>query len=160
MSHVIQLFKIVLLTSLITACGYHLRGSTDGFTLKSALVTGQTQMTDALKKSLVQNKVVLVNNASQAEMQVELTKENFEKRILSLGGTGKVTEYELYYRVYFRTKTNGNQLWSELQTLESRRFFSYSDASLLAKQIEERQLNESMQKDVLNNLVRRLSKLK
>jgi LPS-assembly lipoprotein len=47
-----------------------------------------------------------------------------------------------------------------VQTVEARRDFSYSDANLLAKQGEEKRLNENMQQDVLSGLMRRLSALK
>jgi LPS-assembly lipoprotein len=77
-----------------------------------------------------------------------------------LAGTGTVNEFELYYRIHYRTKLAGQETWSDVYTIESRRDFTYSDATLLAKQTEEQKLNENMQDDVLNNLMRRLSALK
>ena len=47
-----------------------------------------------------------------------------------------------------------------MQTVEARRDYTYSDANLLAKQGEEKRLNENMQADVLSNLIRRLASLK
>jgi len=86
--------------------------------------------------------------------------EENEKRILSLSGSGLVREFELFYRIHYRTRQADAALWSPVQTIEARRDFSYSDANILAKQAEERQLNENMQTDVLSNLMRRLSRLK
>lgn len=158
MSRTLKTIQILALSVLITACGFHLRGNNQ-FNLKTAMVSGQAQITKPLIKALKKNDVVILQDVSKAAMQVEIAKDGFEKRILSVGGTGKVTEYELYYRVYYRTKTQQSKEWSEIQTLETRRFFSYTDTSLLAKQSEEKLLNESMQTDVLNSLVRRLSAL-
>ena len=93
-------------------------------------------------------------------MLLELVGEENEKRILSLSGSGKVNEFELYYRVHYRTRLAGDALWSQVQTVEARRDYSYSDTELLAKQGEEKRLNEDMQNSVLNNLIRRLSALK
>jgi LPS-assembly lipoprotein len=62
--------------------------------------------------------------------------------------------------VHYRTKAAAAELWSQVQTIEARRDFSYSDANLLAKQGEEKQLNDNMQSDVISGLIRRLSALK
>jgi LPS-assembly lipoprotein len=98
--------------------------------------------------------------AEGAELLLEMLGEESEKRILSIGGAGTVNEFELYYRVHYRTKLAGNELWSNTQTVEARRDYTYSDANLLAKQGEEKRLYESMQQDVLSNLMRRLSSIK
>jgi LPS-assembly lipoprotein len=138
------------------ACGFQLRGANE-FTFKSIYVNGSTQITKALNKALVANNVVVTTDPSAAEMQIDLMKEESEKRILSLSGGGVVNEFELYYRVIYRTKSAKDALWSQPQTMEARRDFSYSDANLLAKQSEEKQLNLNMQKDVTQSILRRLS---
>jgi LPS-assembly lipoprotein len=143
----------------LVACGFQLRGASQ-FTFKSIFVNGQTQITKALKKSLTANGIEVTSDRSNAEIEVDLMNEESEKRILSLSGDGVVNEYELYYRVTYRTKFATEPLWTQPQTMEARRDFSYSDANLLAKQSEERQLNLNMQKDVMNSIIRRLSAIK
>lgn len=143
----------------LVACGFDLRGANE-FAFKSIFVNGNTQITKALKKSLVANGVEVTSDASTAEMELDLMKEESEKRILSLSGGGVVNEYELYYRVFYRVKSAKETLWSQPQTMEARRDFSYSDANLLAKQNEEKQLNLNMQRDVTQAILRRLSALK
>lgn len=150
---------LTLLCFTLIACGFHLRGASE-FAFKSIYVNGLTQITKPLKKSLTANGVEVLASTGTAEMEIDLMKEESEKRILSLSGDGVVREYELYYRVIYRTKSAQETLWSQPQTVEARRDFSYSDANLLAKQNEEKQLNLNMQKDVMNSIVRRLSKLK
>lgn len=153
-----------LLTSLIiatlTACGFHLRGASD-IQFKSVFIQGNTlTISKDLKKYLTLNEVQILPSADKAELLLELVGEENEKRILSLAGDGTVNEYELYYRISYRTKLINQALWSEESTIESRRDFTFSNPSVLSKQTEERKLNEGMQKDVVNNLVRRLSALK
>lgn len=153
------LFLICLLTSLV-ACGFHLRGAAD-VAFGSIFIQGNTLViSKKLVKSLKTNGVEVLPSAEGAEMLLEMVGEESEKRILSLAGTGTVNEFELYYRVHYRTKRTDEALWSNTQTVEARRDFTYSDANLLAKQGEEKRLNESMQQDVLSNLIRRLSSLK
>ena len=153
------LFVVLLATSLV-ACGFHLRSTSD-IAFHSIFIQGSTLVISKnLKKSLTTNGVKVLDSAEGAELLLETVGEENEKRILSLAGGGTVNEFELYYRVHYRTKQAGSELWSRVQTVEARRDYTYSDANLLAKQGEEKRLNENMQADVLSNLMRRLSSLK
>ena len=49
---------------------------------------------------------------------------------------------------------------SAVQTVEARRDYTYSDANLLAKQDEEKRLNDNMHSDVISSIMRRLAALK
>lgn len=137
-----------------------MRGAAD-VPFNSIYIQGNTVIiSKALKKNLTLNSVKVLDSAASAEMLLEVVGEESEKRILSLAGTGKVNEFELYYRVHYRTKLADDALWSQVQTVEARRDYSYDDTQLLAKQGEEKRLNEDMQSSVVNALVRRLSALK
>lgn len=155
----IRNFSLSLCCVALVACGFHLRGANE-FSFKRIFVNGNTQITQALKKSLVSNGVEVTSDASSAEMEIDLMKEESEKRILSLSGRGVVNEFELYYRVIYRVKSTKETLWSQPQTMEARRDFTYSDANLIAKQNEEKQLNLNMQRDVTQAILRRLSSIK
>lgn len=144
----------------LTACGFHLRGPSD-IPFESVFIEGnRLVISKDLKRALNTSKIAIVNKPDDAELRLELVGEENEKRILSLAGEGTVNEYELYYRVHYRTKLAGRPTWSEVQTVEARRDFTYSDDRLLAKQVEEKKLNEYMHQYVINNLMRRLSALK
>jgi LPS-assembly lipoprotein len=152
-------FFVSLLASLV-GCGFHLRGAAD-MSFNSIFIQGNTLVISKnLNKSLSTNGVKVLSSAENAEMLLDMVGEESEKRILSLAGRGTVNEFELYYRVHYRTKLADAALWSQVQTVEARRDFTYSDANLLAKQSEEKRLNENMQQDVISNLTRRLSALK
>ncbi|QVL46541.1 MAG: hypothetical protein KFB94_02495 [Methylophilaceae bacterium] len=128
---------------------------------KSVYIQGNTlTISKDLKKYLNTNEIKILPSAENAELLIDLLGEENEKRILSLAGTGTVNEYELYYRISYRTKVSNQPLWSQAITIESRRDLTYSDATLLSKQTEERKLNENMQQEVVNRLIRRLSALK
>ena len=154
------LICITLLASLLASCGFHLRGIGD-VSFSTIFIQGNTLVISKnLNKSLTTNGVKVLPTAEGAELLLEMVGEESEKRILSLAGTGTVNEFELYYRVHYRSKLAGSELWNEVQTVEARRDFTYSDANLLAKQSEEKRLYENMQQDVISNLTRRLSALK
>lgn len=149
----------MLLVSSLVACGFHLRGAAD-VAFSSIFIQGNTLViSKKLVQSLNTNGVKVLPSAEGAELLLETLGEESEKRILSLAGRGTVNEFELYYRVHYRTKLAGAELWSPAQTVEARRDFTYSDANLLAKQGEEKRLYENMQTDVLSNIMRRLSSI-
>jgi LPS-assembly lipoprotein len=155
-----QQWVFVALVSSLISCGFHLRGATD-VSFKSIYIQGHHLLiSKKLSKSLSNSGVIVLPKSDGADLILETIKEESEKRILSLSGRGKVNEFELYYRVHYRTKLAGAELWSPVQTVESRRDYSFSDANLLAKQGEEARLNENMQADVVSSLLRRLSALK
>ncbi len=157
--YVIYWFSMLTLSVILTACGFHLRQPSP-IAFKTVQIKGTTLINTALKKLLIEQGVKVVTDAEEAELQLELLKEENEQRILSLSGTGVVREYELYYRVQYRTKLASEATWALPLVMEGRRDYTYNDANLLAKQAEQKLLTDSMQTDVLNGIMRRISALK
>jgi LPS-assembly lipoprotein len=153
-------FLYAILIVSLASCGFHLRGAAD-ISFNSIFIQGNTLVINKnLKKSLVSNNIKVLPSAEGADLLLEMIGEESEKRILSIGGQGTVNEFELYYRVHYRIKQAGAELWSQVHTVEARRDFTYSDANLLAKQREEKRLNDDMQADVVRGIMRRLSAIK
>lgn len=154
-------FYLTLLTiTALTACGFHLRGPSD-IPFESIFISGNTlTVSKDLKRSLKTSDIKLLPSAEGAELQLELIGEENEKRILSLAGDGTVNEFELYYRVQYRTKRLDQPLWSKVSIVEQRRDYTFNNASVLAKNTEEKRLTENMQQTVINAMMRRLSALK
>ena len=154
--------KIITLIILlmITSCGFHMRGMTE-ISFKTISLEGkELSFTKNLKKILNSNKVAIVLPSENPELRVELIGEESEKRILSLSGQGLVREYEIFYRVRYRIKTTESETWSQENTLETRRDFTFSDANLIGKEEEERQLNESMRNEAIANLFNQIQLIK
>ena len=152
-------FFITLMCGLMS-CGFHMRGVTD-VAFSTVFIQGNTLVISKnLKKSLNTSGVTVLDSATNAELLLEMVGEESEKRILSLAGGGTVNEFELFYRVHYRTKVADAATWSPVQTVEARRDFTYSDANLLAKQDEEKRLNDNMRSDVISSILRRLAALK
>jgi LPS-assembly lipoprotein len=139
----------------LTSCGFQMRG-VQNLAFENLYIQGSLSISKALKKSLAVNGVKIVNDPEQAELMLELMSESNEKRILSLSGAGVVREFELYYRVHFRMRDPASETWGEVQMIEGRRDFSYTDAELLAKSFEETRLNDDMRADAVREIMRRL----
>ena len=152
-----QLSWVFLIALLLTACGFQLRGSAPLSFTKLNFQGNQLSIKKDLKRTLETNNVKIVDSAEDAEMLLELLNETTEKRILSLSGGGLVREFELYYTVNFRTRSQDTPLWGRVQTIQIRRDFSYNDKVLLGKAEEEAGLYNDMRKEAVRAILRRLS---
>jgi LPS-assembly lipoprotein len=151
---------VLLLTLTLAACGFQLRGMTE-LPFKTLNIQGsKLSLSRDLQQWLKTNGVQVVENAENAEALLELLGEHYEKRIRSLSGQGLVREYELNYRVTFRTRDASSALWGPEQTVQSRRDFSYNDTALLGKLEEEERLQADMRKDAVREILRRLTAIK
>lgn len=150
----------ILFTLTLSACGFQLRGMTE-LSFKNLYIQGNTlSISRELKQSFKTNGIQVVDNTESAEVLLELLGETNEKRILSLSGGGLVREYELNYKVNFRTREVASPTWSPAQTVQVRRDFSYDDKVLLGKGEEEARLNTDMRKDAVREVLRRLTAIR
>lgn len=141
---------------LLSGCGFELRGKAD-LSFNTIYIQGPNyQVAKELRKALKINGVTIVNSPEDADLLLEFLSETYDRRILSLSGRGRVTEYELIYNMNFRLKNAGAELWGPVQSIEGRRDFSYDDTQVLAKSYEEARLREDMQADAVREIMRRL----
>ena len=103
-----KLFSLLLVSSLITACGFKLKGQyylPDS--LKSIYVTSEKRFSPLrtqLEKRLRQNQVVILDSLSDNKAQLNVLPESFQRRTLSLFPNGQVAEYELIYLASYQVK--------------------------------------------------------
>ncbi|HYR05776.1 MAG TPA: LPS assembly lipoprotein LptE, partial [Gallionella sp.] len=101
MRPVLRMLALLLTTLMLTACGFHLRGQA-GLpfgTLYLDAANSNTPLIADLRRNLEASNVKLVNTAEQADVVLNIVSEIPEKQILTLGGSGRVSEYQLRYRV-------------------------------------------------------------
>ena len=103
------------------------------------------------------SKARLVDSPGEAQAVLGFTQELREKIILSFSAAGRVSEYQLRYRVGFRvTDAKGAQVYLPTSEILLTRDVSYSDAQVLAKETEEALLYRDMQSDMVQQILRRL----
>ena len=155
----IQLAALLLTALLLTACGFHLRGHA-GMPFSTLYLDASnpgSPFIDDLRRNLQSNKVKLVNSADQADVVLNIVYEISDKQILTLGGSGRVNEFRLSYRVSLRAYDLKQQDWITDEEIALRRDYSFDDSKILAKEAEEALLYQSMRSDMVQQIVRRLS---
>ena len=158
-SRMIALLSVALL---LGACGFHLRGQAGMpfSTLYLETANPGTPLITELRRGLESNDVKLVNSAEKADVVLNIAFEIPEKQILSLAGSGRVNEYQLRYRVSLRAYDNKANDWIPSEEFVIRRDYSYDDTAILAKEQEEALLYQSMRSDMVQQILRRLSRAK
>ena len=156
------------LTVLLSACGFHLRGSNGSFMLPFATMYIGLPETSPLAidlkryiRAIGSTEVVDTKDGADAILDVLSDPErNRTKTILSLNSNGRVSEYQLGYSINFRVLDKaGNQLLAPT-TISLNRPITFNESQVLAKETEEAQLYRDMRNDLVQQIMRRLAAIK
>lgn len=146
-----------VIAALLSACGFHLRGQAQ-LPFESLHIPGNTPLVVELKRNVTAaSRTRLVDKPGEAQAVLGFTEELRDKIILSFSATGRVSEYQLRYRVGFRvTDAKGAQVYLPTSEILLTRDMAYSDAQVLAKEAEEALLYRDMRRDMVQQIIRRL----
>ncbi len=152
---------------LLVSCGFHLRG-TGNVDIPSALSVMQVRVEDnllendpllaAMKNALRSRTNIQVQESGDVP-QLILYGERSESQVLSVTLTGKVDEYLLKYEVSFRLTDKDGKLLSSPQTVKVQRDHQFDRLNVLAKEREEQELRREMQRDAVQQILRRLARV-
>lgn len=147
---------------LVSACGFQLRGTAIlPFSTLYVQAAPTSQFATQLKRAVrAGSGTRIADRPEQAEVILQIMSELQEKQILSLGGGGRVSEYQLRYRVSFRLTDSKNREHIPASEIVLRRDYSFSDDQALSKESEEALLYRDMRSDAVSQLVWRLQAAK
>jgi LPS-assembly lipoprotein len=181
-----KLSILLLLISLLAACGFKLRGSAElpGYKLPFstiALTLAPTSEFYALLKRNIEasSPGTRVVDAKEAEAILTVLADTNVKNILSLNAAGRAREYQLVRSFTFKVHANVASATPAAQvkytdarpdvvateyiapsTITLRRDITFSDDLVLSKESEEALLQRDMQSDLVQQLMRRLAAAK
>lgn len=148
-----QKIIVAVLTLLMIACGFQLRGTIDANFKSLSVYGGSEGLSKHLKKRFKQSGIEI--NTQNPERILEIISDRLDKRILSLSSTGSVQEYELDYEVKYRFKTPQTE-WSEQLSIKLTRTYTYDDEKRVAKELEEKNLIDGMRDEVVRSIVNQM----
>ena len=146
-----------VLAALPAGCGFHLRGQAR-LPFESLHIPGNNPLVVELKRNVAAaSGTRIVDKPGEAQAVLGFTQELRDKTILSFNAQGRVSEYQLRYRVGFRvTDAKGARVFLPTSEILLTRDMAYSDAQVLAKEAEEALLFRDMQRDMVQQIIRRL----
>jgi LPS-assembly lipoprotein len=155
-------FCLAATVLLLAACGFQLRGTaTLPFNSMFVQAAPASLLATQLKQAVVAGSTTrIAERPEQAEVILQILTELQEKQILSLTGGGRVSEYQLRYRVSFRLTDSKNREHIPASEITMRRDYTYNDSLALAAESEEALLYRDMRSDAVSQLLRRLQAAK
>jgi len=145
----------------LAGCGFKLR-QTPQFRFKTIrLAMPDSALMQQLSRELTATQQVrIVSDPAQAEVTLVSTGERQERTTLSLSATGQALEYDLRLRFPFSiTGPGGHELVPPTEIMRHMNQ-SYSDTAALSKASEAQMLYQSMQDDLVQQLMRRLATIR
>lgn len=100
-------FIAIVLTLLLQACGFQLRGKVNLSAKISPVYIEKNQVFDLareIRTLLIGNGIKMVDDAGQSNSQLVLLNEEKTQRVLSVDGNGRAKEYLLTYSVNFEIR--------------------------------------------------------
>jgi LPS-assembly lipoprotein len=145
-----------------TACGLRLQGrEATPQAFASAHVEAPDQQSDfvqALTRSLMASGVRVERDAARAEAVIRISRDQLREHVLSVSARNIPREYELTYRVEFSVRRGEDELLAP-QAAELTRDFTFDETILLAKEREQRVLEEALARDLAAIVMRQLAAL-
>lgn len=145
---------------LLSACGFHLRGAVEfPPAMKETYIDGNANsaVVRDLRLNLEASGAHVLDSPQAAGATLHILSERFDRRVLSVSSRAQVSEYELIYNVRFSvTRADGVQLLAP-QEVNVVRDYRYDPNQVLGSSSEESLLQQEMQRDVSQLILRRLA---
>ena len=155
-------FAALFLALLVAGCGFKLRGDPEvGIRKLFTSSIGPSGVHAEIRRTLATGPTRLVATAPESEAILRILKEEREKTVATITGTGRVFEYQLTLRVLYELVVPGRDEPVIAPTrLETRRLISYSEKAPTAKEAEEQLLFKDMQLDLALQILRQVAAAK
>ncbi len=142
----------------LAGCGFELRRAPQmpfssialvGFAPKSPLA--------ADLRAALANQVRVLDAPGAAEVVLEATEDGRDRSVVASTSAGQVREMQLRVRLHFRAHARDGRLLIAPAELLLTRDMLYNETAALGKQQEEEEMFRDMQRDVVNQVLRRLA---
>ena len=152
-----------LVAGLLGGCGFKLRGDEQyAFQSLAIMPNPGGGVATELRRTFGDAVHILAPDEPLANAQViiDITQELREKVVVGINSSGQVREFQIRLRVKFKVRTpQGDELTPETDIVQQRDI-SFNESAVLAKEAEEALLNRDMQTDIVQQLMRRLARVK
>jgi len=151
---------IVLLITLTSACGFHLRGQLPMSESTNVIFVDakQSEFSRNLEAQLTNNGATLVSDATAAKVSLKINDLRLERRTSTLDSRGKANSYSLVYTVDYSV-VGADEKTLQANSLQESRNYTFDATQVLQQEREEEELEEDMRKELVVRLVRQLSVL-
>lgn len=160
MKTVLGIFMII--TTLLTgACGWHLRGGLmPELAIESLFISAPDEhatLPTLIARQLSAQNISLTDDASSAQYRLILAKVQSEKRVVGVGSDALANAYELTLSIQYQILNAKAEQLGSASTASLSRSYNYNASNPSAAQQEESILNLEMQRDLSQQILRRVA---
>lgn len=144
----------------LVSCGFHLRGQVElPRPLEAAYVSGVPRT-----GALAQDVAFIIEGAggqvvaepAEATGRLVIHEEEFDRRVLSVDSSGKVSEYELRYAIRYALHGPDGDVIVPEETVSGTRSYRFDPGNVLGAGEEEAVLREELRRQTVTQMLRRL----
>lgn len=166
-----HIFIVMLLSSLLSACGFHLRGdyllSDELQTLYVSSSDVHGELTRLVKQHLSRNQVKVLKYKNAQTPELRIISDKLDRRTLSVFQNGQVAEYELIYSVHYQVRFGSSLDHNKSEPIDEPQDFRFElnrdyqdDPNLaLAKSRELSLLLSEMRKSAADKILRDMARI-
>ncbi len=149
--------SLLLMSLLLSACGYHLRGAVNlPQELKAVYLQGESpELHDQFSKSMESSSGKLLSSQDKAGIVIRFFDEKMNRRVLSLSARGRANDFELDYRVEYEFATAGNAILMPRQAIEVKREYFNDQQDIIAKDNEEAVIRNEIYQQAVRAIINR-----
>ena len=150
---------LLIVSLLMAACGFQLRGSTDFPPGMSAVYINTPDRYSPfyreLTKTIRASKLTLASDPIDADTVIRVLNDETGRRALSVSARNVPREYEVFYLVRYAVLIEGEEVLAPQQFILTRDY-TFDETQVLGKALEEQVLRESIAEDLVGLLVQRI----
>lgn len=145
----------------LSGCGFKARGLDLGLGFKTIAVQGNQAVTNEVRRLLqAQTNTTMTDKSIEAEIVLIVISQNLEQSAIAFNSAGRPREIQLRTRVVYRITDRFGVELVPPQELSQSRDISVSESEALALKNAEEFMRSDMNRDIAQQLVRRLRAVK
>ena len=153
--NLLWLMTLFMLSAMLSACGFHLRGA---FQLPDEMSSvylsaknRNSELLQDLQRTLKTNGSVVVDDATKATASLKIISEKQSQRVISVDSHGRASEYELKFEVMYSLTTVSASEQTSIRIKDRKlsliRDYLYDSTAVLGSSREKAVLIRDMQRD-------------
>ena len=150
-----------MVTSLLSACGFHLRGAIDipDWLNHIAIISndGNKQLAQSLQAQLEGYKIQVSDDPAHAKYWLIINSSNLNQHIISIGASTNPRQYQLIMTIEFLLQTREGQIIKPPRQVTVTRQLTVNNNRILGSNEEEEVLVSEMRQDAIIQIINRLT---
>jgi len=157
-----RIIAAVVFTAVLSSCGFQVRGTTRFPEDMSVVYIDTSDRYSAFYRHLTTTfehaGLSLTDDVTRADTQFRILRDETGQRVLSVNARNEPVEYEVFYTVNYSVNMSNKEILTPQQLTQTRNY-TYDITQVLGKAVEEEILRESLSKDLVNLVTRRMSSI-